>query len=124
MYLLEDVALLLFAVFDVAESFLFEITLEEERLDVLELHEQFLELFVIVLLNSANFLTHARELVDLRINLVVELTNLILEVVHFQLIEHDNIVVAVLAQEALEADRAKAVLAEGLDVFIVVDLAF
>ena len=97
MYLLDDVTLLLFAVFDVAESFLLKITLEEERLDVLELHEQFLKLFVIVLLNSANFLTHARELVDLCINLVVELANLILEVVDLQLVEHDNVVVAVLA---------------------------
>ena len=71
--------------------------MEEERLDVLKLHEQFLELFVVVLLNSANFLPHACELVNLRIDLVMELTNLILEVVHFQLVEHDHIVVAVLA---------------------------
>jgi hypothetical protein len=53
----------------------------------------------------------------------LELADLVLEIVDAQLVKHDHVVVAVLAQQALEADAAQVILAEGFDVLCVVDLA-
>lgn len=53
----------------------------------------------------------------------MELPDLVLEVINLQFIEHDDVVTTVIAQEALEADRAEASFTESLDVFTLVEFA-
>ena len=55
---------------------------------------------------------------------LMELSNLILEVIDLKLIKHYHLVVPVFPEQALEADRAKAILAKSLDVLLPVDFAF
>ena len=82
-----------------------------------------MEFLVVIFLDAENFLSHGRQLGDLVFDFVLELGNLALEVLHGKLVEHDDLMVTMLTQEALEADRTEVVLAEGLDVFSLMDLA-
>ena len=70
-----------------------------------------------------DFLSHGRQLRDLVFDFVLELGDLTLEVLHGELVQHDDLVVAMLTQEAFEADRTEVILAESLDVFCLMDLA-
>ena len=54
----------------------------------------------------------------------MELSNLILKVVNLQFIQHHDVMVPVVSQQAFEANRAKAILTESLNVFFPMDLAF
>ena len=121
--LLDDLLLFVLGVLDVAQGLLLEVALKEERLDVFELHEELLELLVVVLLDRGYFLPHGGQLVDLGLNLIMELPDLVLEVVDLELVQHDNIVVSVLSKKALKANGAQVIFAEGLDVLVPVDLA-
>jgi hypothetical protein len=54
----------------------------------------------------------------------MELPNLIFEIIHLKLVKHYYVMVSVLSQEALEANRAQVIFAESFDVFVTMDFAF
>ena len=51
-------------------------------------------------------------------NFLVELTDLILQIIDLQLIKHDNLMIPMLTQKTFKANRAEAILAKCLNVFI------
>ena len=51
------------------------------------------------------------------------MVHLSLQIFDSKLVQHDNIVVSVLSKQAFEANRAQVILAEGLDVLSLMDLA-
>jgi hypothetical protein len=53
----------------------------------------------------------------------LEERHLIFEVIYFELLKHHYLVVSVVSEEALEADGAEAVFAEGFDLLCRVNLA-
>ncbi len=63
-------------------------------------------------------------MLDLVVGLVLELSHLSAEIPDVKLVEHYHLVVAVLAEQTLEADAAEVVLAEGFDVLSAVNFAF
>lgn len=79
---MNDVFLLLLAILEVAESLLLEVPVQEQALDFFELILQVRKFLVVVLLDGGYFLADVAELVDLVLNLVLELTYFILEVVY------------------------------------------
>ena len=115
--------MLLFGVLQVPQSLLLEVPAQEELLYFLELALQIVELLVVVLLDLRHFLPDIAQLTDLVLHLVLELTHLVLQVIHVQLVQHHHVVVAVLAQQTLEANRTQVVLTEGFDLLRGVDLA-
>ena len=77
---LYDFALLRFGVLDVTEGLLLKVALQEEGLDIFELHEQLVEFFVVVFLDVGDLFTHAAELINLGLYFIVELANVAFEV--------------------------------------------
>ena len=63
-------------------------------------------------------------MVNLGFNLVVELADFVFEVVNLEFIQHHDVVISVLAQQALEANRTQIVFTESFDVLVSVDFAF
>ena len=57
------------------------------------------------------------------LHLVLKLTDLVFQVIHTEFVQHYHIMITVLSQQTLEADTAQVVLAEGLDIFRLVDTA-
>ncbi len=82
-----------------------------------------MKLLIIVLLDGRDLLPNVPQLPDLVFHLVLKEADLVFEILYTQLVKHHYIVVAMLTQKTLEADRAEAVLAEGFDLFCRVDLA-
>jgi len=63
-------------------------------------------------------------LLDLAVSFILELCNFSTEIFHVQLIKHNYVMITVFAEQALEANAAEVVLAEGFYVFGHVDFAF
>ena len=76
-----------------------------------------MEFLIIIFFNRWYFLPDVCELPDLVLNLVLEKTHLVFQIVDAKFIEHAHLVIAVVTEEALEANGAQTVLAESLDFF-------
>lgn len=84
---------------------------------------QIIELLIIVFLNGRDLLPDIGQLPYLVFHLILELTDLVLEVIHTEFVQHDHVMVPVLTQQTLEADAAQVVFAESFDLLCGVDLA-
>lgn len=93
-----DFLLLIFRILNVPKCFLLKVPLKEERLNILELHKELLEFFVIILLDGAYFFPHGGQLVDLCFDFLVELSDFVLQIIYLELIEHHDLMVPVLPQ--------------------------
>jgi hypothetical protein len=82
-----------------------------------------MELLIIVFFDGGYFFSNASQLSDLIFDLILEEAHFVLEIFDAQIFKHHYLVISVLTQQALEAYRAKVILAEGFDVFCRVDLA-
>jgi hypothetical protein len=74
-----------------------------------------MKLFVVILLDRGDLFAYPGKLADLVFYLVLKQAHLVLEIFDAQLVQHDNIVISVVSQEALEANGAQVILAECLD---------
>ena len=86
--------------------------------------EEAFKLFVIVLFDVLDFLAHATELADLILYLVLELGHLLSQILSRKFVEHHDVVVSMITEQAFEANRAEAIFAESFDVFSWMNLAF
>jgi hypothetical protein len=111
------------AILHITKSFLLEEAVDEERLDLFELREQLVKFLVVVLFDRLDFFSHIAEFRYLVLDFVLKLRDFALEVGDTEFIQHHDVVIAVLSQQAFEADTTKIVLAEGLDVFRWMELA-
>ena len=91
LYFLNDFPLLLFGVFNVTQSLLLEVTLEEKTFYIFELEDKFIKLLIIVLFDVVYLVSHATELVDLGFNFLVEQAYFIFKIVDLKLIKHHNV---------------------------------
>lgn len=94
----------MFSVFEIAECFLLEVSINEKAFNVTELSEKTFKLLVVVLFNTADFLPHATKFGYLVFNFVLELGYFSREVAHVEFIQHDHIVLSVLTKQALETN--------------------
>lgn len=81
-----------------------------------------MEFLVVIFLDGGDLFSDTRQLTNLIFYLVLKQAHLVLQIFDAKLIEHDNIVVSMLPEQALEADGAQIVLAKGLDFLCRVDL--
>lgn len=65
-----------------------------------------MEFLVVVFFNGGNFFSDTRQLTNLILYLVLKQAHLVLQIFDTELIEHDNIMVSVFPEQALEANRA------------------
>ena len=119
----QDRFLALLTILQITERLVLKESVDKQPLNLFELREEISEFFVVVLLDAMHLLTHRAQLRDLIFDLVLKLTNFTAQVLHTELLKHDDLVITVLAQQALEADGAQVVLAEGFNVLSLVDLA-
>jgi len=70
------------AVLEISKCLLLEVTIDEQTLDLLELHEQVFELFVVVLFNPLHLFTHVSKFTNLVFNFVLELGHLVTKVIN------------------------------------------
>ena len=113
----------MFSVFEITKSLLLEVSIYKKALNVSELSEETLELLVVVLLDIADLLAHTTQFGYLVFDLVLELGHFARQIAHVQFVKHNHIMLSVLTQQTLKANRTEIVLAESLYIFGCVDFA-
>ena len=83
-----------------------------------------MELFVVVFLDGAHFLSDVGEFTDLVLNFILEEWNLIFQVINAKFLQHYYLVVAMVSEKALEAYWAQAVFAKSFDFLCWMDFTF
>lgn len=79
-------------------------SIDKKTLYLLKLSEKVIEFLVIVFLDTLYFLSHGSQFGYLIFDLVLELCDFALQVLHRELVEHDNFVVTMLAKQAFKAN--------------------
>lgn len=80
-----DRLLSVLAIREVAKSLLFEEPIDKQTLDLLELCKQLVEFLVVILFDGADLLAHVAQFGNLVLDLVLELGDFTLQVVHAEL---------------------------------------
>ena len=107
----------LLSILEISKRLMFKKAVYEKALNFFELRKKVIKLLVVVFFDTVHLLAHSGQLYDLVLNLILELAYLPLQILHGKFFQHHDVVVPVLSQQALEADRAEIVLAEGFYVF-------
>ena len=107
----------MFSVLQVSERLLFKVSINEQILNVPELHHQTLEFFIVVVFDIGDLLAHAAKFPDLILDFILELVYFAAQVIYGKLVKHRHFMLSVVAKQTLEADGAEALLTESFDVF-------